>query len=215
MTGPYETAREKMVEDQLKTREIKDSRVLQAMAKVPRHLFVPEELRDRAYEDRPLPIGQDQTISQPYMVALMMEASELSGEERVLEVGTGSGYETAVLAELCAQVYSVERLEALATKARSVLANLGYENVVIITGDGTLGLEEHAPYDAVVVSAAAPCLPRPLLDQLKPGGRLVVPMGEQELQTLVRIRKTREGLQEDYLTECHFVKLIGTHGWEE
>lgn len=215
MTNRYETARERMVEDQLRTREIKDPRVLQTMAKVPRHLFVPEELSDRAYEDRPLPIGQDQTISQPYMVALMAEALGLSGDERVLEVGTGSGYGTAVLAELCAQVYSVERLEALATRARSVLANLGYENVVIITGDGTLGLAEHAPYDAVVVSAAAPGLPRPLLEQLKPGGCLVVPMGEQELQTLVRIRKTREGLQEDYLGECHFVKLIGTHGWEE
>lgn len=215
MTGRYETARERMVQDQLKSRDIKDPKVLQAMARVPRHLFIPEELRDRAYEDRPLPIGQDQTISQPYMVALMVEAMGLTGKERVLEVGTGSGYETAVLAELCAEVYSVERLERLAVRARSVIASLGYRNVFIFTGDGTLGLAKHAPYDAVVISAAAPCLPRPLLDQLGPGGCLVVPMGEEELQTLVRIRKTSEGLKEDYLGECHFVKLVGTYGWEE
>ncbi|MBI2360592.1 MAG: protein-L-isoaspartate(D-aspartate) O-methyltransferase [Deltaproteobacteria bacterium] len=215
MINDYEIARERMIEEQLKSRDIRDPRVLQAMGKVSRHLFVPQELKGQAYEDRPLPIGQDQTISQPYMVALMVQALELRGNERILEVGTGSGYATAVLAELCAQVYSMERLEALATRARFVLANLSYDNVRIITGDGTLGLADYAPYDGVVISAAAPCLPRPLLEQLKPGGRLVVPMGEQELQALVRIRKTTEGLEEDYLGECHFVKLIGTYGWDE
>lgn len=185
------------------------------MATVPRHLFVPEELKEHAYEDRPLPIGQDQTISQPYMVALMAEAMGLGGNERVLEVGTGSGYATAVLAELCAEVYSIERLEALAARARSLLASLGYGNVFIVTGDGTLGLPAHAPYDAAIVSAAAPCLPRPLLDQLKPEGCLVIPMGEQELQSLVRVRKSGGTLREEYLGECHFVKLIGAYGWEK
>jgi protein-L-isoaspartate(D-aspartate) O-methyltransferase len=215
MLGEYEKAREQMVQEQLASRGIRDRRVLEAMATVPRHLFVPEDLKERAYEDRPLPIGQDQTISQPYMVALMAEAMGLGGDERVLEVGTGSGYATAVLAELCAEVYSIERLEALAARARSVLASLGYDNVFIVTGDGTLGLPAHAPYDAAIVSAAAPCLPRPLLDQLKPDGCLVVPMGEQELQSLVRIRKSGDGLTEEYLGECHFVKLIGAYGWEE
>lgn len=215
MTNSYEKARKRMVQEQLLVRGIKDPRVLEAMARVPRHLFVPEELCGRAYEDGPLPIGEHQTISQPYMVALMAEALALTGNERVLEVGTGSGYASAILAELCAQVYSVERLESLAARARSVLASLGYENVWIFTGDGTLGLADHAPYDAVVISAGAPGIPRPLLEQVKPGGCLVLPMGEIEIQTLVRIRKTSEGLQEDYLGDCHFVKLIGSYGWEE
>lgn len=215
MTTNYEKARKRMVQEQLLRRGIKDPRVLEAMARVPRHLFVPEELRGRAYEDGPLPIGEHQTISQPYMVALMVEALELKGDERVLEVGTGSGYAAAVLSELCAEVFSTERLESLAARARSVLASLGCGNVQVFTGDGTLGLEAHAPYDAVVISAAAPGIPRPLLEQLKPGGCLVLPMGEIEIQTLVRIRKTSEGLKEDYLGDCHFVKLIGSYGWEE
>jgi protein-L-isoaspartate(D-aspartate) O-methyltransferase len=211
----YAQACEKMVQEQLVSRGIKDPRVLAAMAKVPRHLFIDEELRDRAYDDHPLPIGEGQTISQPYMVALIAEALGHKGEEQVLEIGTGSGYEAAVLAELCAQVFSVERLEELAVRARLVLASLGYGNVTILVSDGTLGWEEHAPYDAVVVSAAAPRIPRPLLEQLRLGGCLVLPMGEEELQTLVRIWKEGAGLREEYLGECRFVKLMGTYGWEE
>lgn len=203
-----------MVREQLLSRGIRDPRVLAAMGKVPRHLFVPDELRNEAYDDHPLPIGEGQTISQPYMVALMIEALGLKGEERVLEVGTGSGYEAAILAELCARVFSVERLEELATRARGRLSSLGYGNVSTRVGDGTLGWAEHAPYEAVVISAAAPCIPRPLLEQLKPGGCLVLPMGEEDLQALVRIRKDKEGLKEDYFGECRFVKLLGTYGWK-
>jgi protein-L-isoaspartate(D-aspartate) O-methyltransferase len=185
------------------------------MAKVPRHLFIVEELQGQAYDDNPLPIGEDQTISQPYMVARMVEALGLKGKELVLEIGTGSGYAAAVLAELCGQVFSMEMVEDLAIRARAVLASLGYRNVSVQVGDGTLGWEEHAPYDAVVISAGAPCIPRPLLEQLRPGGCMVFPMGEKDLQTLVRIRKERGGLREEYLEECYFVKLLGTYGWED
>jgi protein-L-isoaspartate(D-aspartate) O-methyltransferase len=211
----YVQARERMVQEQLMSRGINDSRVLRAMAKVPRHLFVKGELWDRAYEDHPLPIGANQTISQPYMVALMAEALELTGSERVLEVGTGSGYAAAVLSELCAEVFSIKTVGELALKARTRLSSLGCRNVSVLVGDGTLGWEEHSPYDAVVISAAAPCIPRPLLEQLKIPGYLVFPMGVQELQTLVRIRKDREGIREEYLGECHFVKLTGRFGWED
>jgi protein-L-isoaspartate(D-aspartate) O-methyltransferase len=203
-----------MIREQLVPRGIQDERVLAAMRKVPRHLFVEAGMQDRAYDDCPLPIGQNQTISQPYMVALMAQSLELEGEEKVLEVGTGSAYEAAVLAELCAQVVSVERLEDLALKARARLISLEYANVLVVVGDGTLGCQEHAPYDAIVVSAASPCIPRPLLNQLKPDGCLVLPIGEEELQSLVRLRKKGERLEEEYLGECRFVKLIGTHGWE-
>jgi len=204
-----------MVQEQLVSRGIKDPQVLAAMAKVPRHLFVVEELQERAYDDNPLPIGEDQTISQPYMVALMVEALGLKGKERVLEIGTGSGYAAAVLAELCGQVFSMEMVEDLAIWARAVLASLGYRNVSVQVGDGTLGWEKHAPYDSVVISAGAPCIPRPLLEQLKLGGCMVLPMGEEFLQNLVRIRKQRGGLKEEYLEKCRFVKLLGTYGWED
>jgi protein-L-isoaspartate(D-aspartate) O-methyltransferase len=210
----YVQARERMVEQQLVSRGIRDPRVLRAMAKVPRHLFLENELWDRAYEDHPLPIGADQTISQPYMVALMAEALELKGAEKVLEVGTGSGYAAAVLGELCAEIFTVEAVKELAWKARSLLSSLGYGNVSVLVGDGTLGWEEHAPYDAVIISAAAPCIPRPLLEQLKMPGHLLFPMGEKELQTLVRIRKDQGGIREEYLGECLFVKLKGRYGWE-
>ena len=206
MTIDYAQARERMVQEQLVGRGINDTRVLRVMAKVPRHLFLESELWDQAYEDHPLPIGENQTISQPYMVALMAEALELKGAERVFEVGTGSGYLAAVLSELCAEVFSVEAVEQLALKARTLLSSLGYRNVSVLVGDGTLGCEEHAPYDAVVISAAAPCIPRPLL---------VFPMGEKELQTLVRIRKNKGGIREEYLGECQFVKLRGRYGWED
>ena len=213
MTNDYVQAREIMVEKQLVSRGVNDPRVLQAMAKVPRHLFLESELWEHAYEDHPLPIGANQTISQPYIVALMLEALELKGTERVLEVGTGSGYAAAVLSELCAEVFSVEVLEEFAVKARALLTRLGYKNVSLLMGDGTLGWEEHSPYDAVVISAAAPCIPRPLVEQLKVPGYLVFPIGEEELQTLVRIRKDRAGIREEYLGDCHFVKLTGRYGW--
>ena len=204
-----------MVREQLVSRGITDPRVLRAMDTVPRHLFLESELWDQAYEDHPLPIGTHQTISQPYMVALMAEALELKGAERVLEVGTGSGYAAAVLSQLCAEVFTVESVEELALKARILLSRLGYKNVAVLVGDGTLGWEEHVPYDAVIISAAAPCIPRPLLEQLKTSGHLVFPMGEKELQTLVRIRKDKTGIREEYLGECQFVKLTGRYGWED
>ena len=208
-------ARKRMVQEQLVSRGIKDPRVLAAMAKVPRHLFIVEELQGQAYDDNPLPIGEGQTISQPYMVARMVEALGLKGKELVLEIGTGSSYAAAVLAELCGQVFSMEMVDDLAIRARAVLASLGYRNVSVQVGDGTLGWEEHAPYDAVVISAGAPCIPRPLIRQLKLDGSLVLPMGEEERQILVRIRKERGGLREEYLGGCQFVKLMGTYGWKD
>ncbi len=209
-------ARERMVVEQLEGRGFRDPAVLAAMRRVPRHLFVDEALRDRAYDDTPLPIGERQTISQPYMVALMSEAVGVEPGARVLEVGTGSGYQAAVLAEMGARILSVERLPDLAERAGRVLAMLGYDDQVRIeVGDGTLGWPADAPYDAIVVTAAAPQIPRPLLEQLASHGSLVLPMGDDELQTLVRIRRTPEGLAEEYLGECRFVKLLGSYGWEE
>jgi protein-L-isoaspartate(D-aspartate) O-methyltransferase len=161
MALTYTQARERMVQEQLASRGIADRRVLAAMSRVPRHLFIDESLRDRAYDDHPLPIGEGQTISQPYMVALMAEVIQLSGNERVLEVGTGSGYLTAILAELCEQVFSIELSERLAERARLILTELGYQNVTVQVSDGTLGCDDEAPFDAIVVGAAAPCLPRP------------------------------------------------------
>ena len=215
MPNDYFQARERMVEEQLVSRGINDPRVLRAMAKIPHHLFLESELWDRAYENRPLPIAANQTISQPYIVALMVEALGLTGTERVLEVGTGSGYAAAVLSELCAEVFTVEAVEELALKARILLSSLGYKNVSLLVGDGTLGWKEHSPYDAVIISAAAPCIPRPLVEQLKTPGYLVFPIGEKELQTLVRIRKDKTGIREEYLGECLFVKLRGRYGWED
>lgn len=209
----YEGARQKMLDSQIRARNVRDPRVLEAVRTVPRHLFVEEALRDRAYLDKALPIGEKQTISQPYMVAAMTEALELTGRERVLEIGTGSGYQTAILAELAESVFSVERIASFVPLARRRLESLGRYNVLIKVGDGTIGWSEHAPYDAILVAAAAPQLPRPLLEQLRVGGRLVVPMGPEESQTLMRIRRGEEGFHEEALGECRFVKLIGRHGW--
>jgi len=210
----FERARARMVEEQLVSRGISDPLVLAAMARVERHRFVDEALQVRAYEDKPLPIGARQTISQPFMVGLMTQALELRGTERVLEIGTGCGYQTAVLAELAATVFSIERISTLAAAARQLLDRLGYYNVVIRVGDGTLGWAEDAPFDAIMVSAGTPQVPRPLVAQLCNGGRLVFPIGEEELQTLVRIRKEETGLQEEYFGDCRFVKLVGRYGWE-
>ena len=210
----FERARGRMIEEQLVSRGISDPLVLAAMARVERHLFVDEALQVRAYEDKPLPIGARQTISQPFMVGLMTQTLELRGTERVLEIGTGCGYQTAVLAELTANVFSIERISALAAAARQLLDRLGYYNVAIRVGDGTLGWAEEAPFDAIVVSAGTPRVPRPLVAQLRSGGRLVFPIGEEELQTLVRIRKDETGLREEYFGDCRFVKLVGRYGWE-
>jgi protein-L-isoaspartate(D-aspartate) O-methyltransferase len=213
MAVNYDGARQKMLDSQIRARSVRDPRVLEAVRKVPRHLFVEEALRDRAYLDKALPIGEKQTISQPYMVAAMSEALELTGRERVLEVGTGSGYQTAILAELAESVFSVERIPSFVPLARRRLESLGRYNVLVKVGDGTIGWSEHAPYDAILVTAAAPRPPRPLLEQLCVGGRLVVPMGPEESQTLMRIRRDEEGFHEEALGECRFVKLIGRHGW--
>jgi protein-L-isoaspartate(D-aspartate) O-methyltransferase len=209
----YAAARARMVEEQIRARGVREERVLEAMRRVPRHLFVTETLRERAYDDTPLPIGERQTISQPYIVALMAEALELDGGERVLEVGTGSGYEAAVLSQVCGELYSVERIPALAQRAVELLATLGYHNVHVRVGDGSLGWPQAAPFLGIVVSAAAPRIPRPLVEQLAVGGRLVLPLGEEESQTLVRLQRTGEGLREECMGECRFVKLIGTYGW--
>ena len=209
----FEKARNRMVETQLIPRGIRDPRVLSAMRAVPRHLFVDEAYRDQAYGDFPLPIGEGQTISQPYIVALMTEALRLSGSEKVLEVGTGSGYQAAVLARLAARVFSVERLATLSARARRVLEEIGCANVTLRVGDGTLGWPEEAPFDAVVVTAGAPKVPEPLVEQLAPGGRLVVPVGDRFSQDLVVVERTAEGLRETSLGGCRFVDLVGRWGW--
>ncbi len=204
-----------MVREHLMDRGIKDPRVLQAMTKIPRHRFVESALADRAYDDEPLPIGERQTISQPYMVAFMSEALELTGRERVLEIGTGSGYQTAVLAELCLNVFSVEKFGPLAEKARVLLDELNYYNVALHVGDGTLGWSEHAPFDAIIVTAGSPELPRPLIAQLSIRGRIVLPIGNERSQTLKRFQRTASGLQEEGLGDCRFVKLLGKYGWSD
>lgn len=211
----FDAARNRMVDDQLIPRGISDPRVLSAMRKVPRHLFVEEALQDRAYGDYALPIGEKQTISQPFMVALMTEALELSGSEIVLEIGTGSGYQAAILAELSRQVYSIERIPSLALRAKKVIEDLGYKNVDIKIYDGTLGWEEKAPFDCMIVTASAPDIPKSLTDQLKLGGRLVIPVGTRHFQTLIKVVKKKDGLVKMALTECVFVPLIGTYGWGE
>ena len=211
----FTIARERMVADQLRARGITDPRVLTAMGRVPRHRFVEEALAARAYGDYPLPIGEKQTISQPYMVALMTQALELSGGERVLEVGTGSGYQTAILAEVAGKIYSVERIRGLADRARAILEDLGYYNVLNRVGDGTLGWREEAPFDAVLVTAAAPEVPLPLVEQVKPGGRLVIPVGGSTAQVLKCLVKEPDGaVRESELVGCVFVKLVGEQGWQ-
>jgi protein-L-isoaspartate(D-aspartate) O-methyltransferase len=211
----FQKARLKMVEEQIISRGIMDSRVIAAMKKVPRHLFVEEALQSQAYSDHPLPIGEKQTISQPYMVALMTEALQLTGREKVLELGAGSGYQTAILAELAEKVYSIERIRSLAIKARQLLYELGYFNVEIKILDGTYGWIEASPFEAILVTAGAPNIPQPLLDQLALGGRLVIPVGDAFVQDLIRVTKSGEGIKKEDLGGCRFVKLIGKHGWNE
>lgn len=207
--------RERMVESQLRRRGITDERVLVAMGKVPRHLFVEEGLRDQAYGDRPLPIGAGQTISQPYMVAIMCQLLRLSGAERVLEVGTGSGYQAAVLAELSRKVFTIERVGFLAARARQILEALEYTNVLVRVGDGTVGWSDEAPFDRIIVAAAAPQMPVPLFQQLAEAGRLVAPVGDAHGQTLHVVEKVDGEMRVSTDVGCVFVKLIGKYGWGE
>ncbi len=215
MPYSYQSLRDQMAKRQLVSRGISDQRVLDAMGKIPREAFVPDHMKPEAYDDRPLPIGKDQTISQPYIVALMTKALALKETDRVLEIGTGSGYQAAVLAELCNTVYTVERIEALQENARKVLENIGYTNIRFKVFDGTLGWPEHAPYDAIMVTAAAPRIPKPLLDQLQQGGRAVVPMGDRLSQRLIRVTRDHQGFYEKDLGGVRFVRLVGDHGWQE
>jgi protein-L-isoaspartate(D-aspartate) O-methyltransferase len=211
----WASLRRAMVEDQIRKRGIRSPRLLEALARVPRHLFVPEELLAHAYEDRALSIGEGQTISQPYMVAAMTEYLELEANERVLEVGTGSGYQAAVLAELAEEVITIENRPSLAEAARERLLALGYRNIQVKIGDGTLGWPEAAPFDAAVVAAAAPDVPPPLVEQLREGGRLIIPVGDSEKQLLQRIRKSANEMAQEKLFACQFVPLRGRHGWPD
>lgn len=207
--------RSRMVEAQLAVRGIIDKRVLDAFRKVPRHIFIKETLQNDAYNDFPLPIGCGQTISQPYMVALMTQCMELKGTERVLEIGTGSGYQTAILAELAKDVYSIEKHDELAVNARRALGGLGYTNIHINVGDGTLGWSEFSPYDAIIVTAGAPRVPKPLKEQLAEGGRLVIPVGDSYSQVLTVIKKEKGTFKEEQICGCVFVPLVGKYGWTE
>lgn len=211
----YRLARDRMVKNQLVSRGIRDQRVLHVMSRVPRHLFVEEALLGEAYNDHPLPIGHGQTISQPYMVALMTEALLLKGTEKVLEIGTGSGYQTAILADLSDRVYTVERIKPLMLRARKTLDGLGCTNVMFKAFDGTLGWKEFEPFDAILVTAGAPELPQPLLNQLAEGGRLVIPVGSRFSQELVRVFRKEGNFTKENLGGCRFVDLIGAHGWKE
>jgi protein-L-isoaspartate(D-aspartate) O-methyltransferase len=204
-----------MVDAQLIARGVRDPEVLRALGRVPRHLFVDEAFRDRAYGDGALPIGHGQTISQPLMVATMTEALQLEGTEKVLEIGTGSGYQTAVLAEIADRVFSVERVAALYRRARALLDRLGYHRVVLSHGDGTLGWRDHAPYDAIVVTAGAPHVPAALREQLQEGGRLVIPVGGRHQQNLLRVTRREGGDLRETLGGCVFVSLIGNDGWPQ
>jgi len=209
-----ENARKRMVENQIVARGINDRRLIDAMLKVPRHIFVEEAMASQSYSDSALPIGEKQTISQPYMVALMTATLQLTGTEKVLEIGTGSGYQTAILAQLAARVYTIERIRSLALKARKALDSLGFLNVNLRIEDGTGGWEAEAPFDAILVTAGAPDVPQQLIDQLSTGGRLVIPVGTQQDQVLVRLTKETDGaVTRDNLGNCRFVKLIGQFGW--
>ena len=214
-TDPWQVARDRMVETQIAARGITDARVLSAMRKVPRHLFVPEEVRAAAYGDHPLPIGHGQTISQPYIVAMMTSLLQIQPEERVLEIGTGSGYQAAILGILAQEVISLERIPEVARLAQKNLAVSGTRAVRVITGDGTRGYPERAPYDGVLITAATPSIPPPLIDQLAEGGRLVAPVGSRDLQELLRLTRKEKDLLRESFGGVVFVPLLGEHGWEE
>jgi len=209
----YAKARARMVEDQLVRRGIHDPKTLEAMRTVPRHLFVEEALKDQAYGDFPLPIGRGQTISQPFIVALMTQALGLKGHESVLEIGTGSGYQAAILSQICQKVYTVERIDSLLVQARKVFDSLHYLNILTKLDDGTHGWPEHAPYDAIIVTAGGPKVPEPLLEQLADPGILVIPVGDRGMQNLRQVTKEAGQVTEKTIEYVRFVSLIGDHGW--
>ena len=211
----YDRKREEMVRSQIEARGIRDPRVLSAFRKVPRHLFVSEALSEQAYGDYPLPIGEQQTISQPYIVAEMTQALELGQDDRVLEVGTGSGYQAAILAQIVYRVYTVERRRTLYMQTRNLFDKLNYHNIVTKYADGTKGWQEESPFDAIVVTAGAPEMPEVLINQLAEGGRLVIPVGNQHTQELIKIYRDKGSIQQTNLGGCRFVKLVGEHGWKE
>lgn len=212
--GNYDRARQRMVETQLRGRGITDTRTLAAMARVPRHLFVEEALAAQAYNDHPLPVGHGQTISQPYIVALMTQALGLTGSEKVLEIGTGSGYQAAVLACLARTVYTVERIQPLLVRARKVFDAIGAVNIKSRLDDGTLGWAEEAPFDAIIVTAGGPSLPMPLVDQLGDPGRMVIPMGDRQSQDLILLAKENGAIREQLIERVRFVDLVGKYGWD-
>ena len=210
----FQAARERMVERQISRRGITTPRILEAFLEIPRHLFVPENQHIYAYQDSPLPIGKGQTISQPYIVAYMTHHLDLDGDEKVLEIGTGSGYQAAILGRLASDVHTVERHKSLADRASKLLDRLGFTNITIHVGDGTKGLPEYAPYDAIMVTAAAPDVPLPLLDQLAEGGRLIMPVGGRFGQVLHLYTKRKNEIRREDLAPVAFVPLIGDHGWD-
>ncbi|MFC1858054.1 protein-L-isoaspartate(D-aspartate) O-methyltransferase [Thermodesulfobacteriota bacterium] len=211
----YQRQREEMVKKQIEARGITDKKVLDALRKVPRHLFVSEALRDQAYGDFPLPIGEQQTISQPYIVAEMTQALQLGPDDRVLEIGTGSGYQAAILAEIAFRVYTIERIHSLYINARKIFDELHYHNIVTKYSDGTNGWAEQSPFDAIIVTAGAPELPNTLTSQLAVGGRMVIPVGNHFSQDLIKVFKDEQGIRSVNLGGCRFVKLVGEHGWRE
>ena len=206
--------RKRMVEEQLIPRGIKNERLLDAFYKVERHKFVPEDLRGSAYADFPVPIGEGQTISQPYIVALMTQCLDLTGEEKVLEIGTGSGYQSAILAELAKEVYTIERYANLAKSAETVLKESGYKNITIKVGDGTLGWKDIAPFDRIIITAASPRIPLPLTEQINESGKMVLPLGESLSQVLTVVEKKKGKLESIQVCGCVFVPLIGKYGWK-
>jgi len=209
----YDRLRQEMVTNQIEARGITDIRVLNAMREIPRHLFVGEALMDQAYNDFPLPIGEQQTISQPFIVAEMTQALQLSKDDRVLEIGTGSGYQAAILSQIAYRVYTIERIYNLYIKARKLFDHLGYHNIVTRYSDGTTGWKDESPFDAIIVTAAAPEIPAVLIDQLSTNGRLVMPVGSHLTQRLTKLVRDENGIHQTNLGDCRFVKLVGEHGW--
>lgn len=212
---PYATGRIRMVQEQLLSRDIFDQRTIEAMSEVPRHLFVDDAMRGRAYGDHPLPIGAGQTISQPYIVAYMTQALQLQGDEKVLEIGTGSGYQAAILSRMCNKVYTVERIDSLLAEARRIFDKLHYFNIRSKLDDGTLGWPEFGPYDAIIVTAGGPAIPQPLIDQLADPGRLIMPVGDQHVQVLQLLEKQDGAVEITNLAGVRFVDLVGEYGWNK
>jgi len=209
----YDRLRQEMVEKQIEARGITDVRVLNAMRQVPRHLFVSEALMDQAYSDFPLPIGEQQTISQPYIVAEMTQALQLSHDDRVLEIGTGSGYQAAILSKIVYRVYSIERIHSLYVRSRKLFDKLGYHNIVTRYSDGTTGWRDQGLFDAIIVTAGSPEIPAVLVNQLAIGGRMVIPVGSQHSQDLIKLVREKNGIHQTNMGGCRFVKLVGEHGW--